>query len=40
MPAVGKNDPDPADPPTRSGCADHKPLPEERVSCVNDPDSG
>jgi hypothetical protein len=40
MPAVGENDPDPADPPTRSGGADHKPLPKERVSCVDDPDSG
>jgi len=39
MPAVGKNDPDPANPPTRSGSADHKLLPEKRVSGVDDPDS-
>lgn len=40
MPAVGKNDPDPANPPTRLAFADRKPLTEERVGCVNDPDLG
>jgi hypothetical protein len=38
MPAVGKDDTDQANPPTRSGCADHKPLPVKRVSSIRDPD--
>ena len=40
MSAVGKNHPDPANPPTRPAGADLKQLAEERMCCVNDPDSG
>ena len=38
--AVRKNDPDPADPPTRPVRADRKPLTEQRVSRIDDPNSG
>jgi hypothetical protein len=40
VPAVGKNDPDPADPPTRLACADRKPLTVKRVGRIDDPHAG
>jgi hypothetical protein len=40
MSAVPKNHPDPANPPTRSACADLKLLTVERMCCVDDPDYG
>ena len=40
MPTVGKNHPDPANAPTRRARADFKPLTEQRMCGVDNPDAG
>jgi hypothetical protein len=40
MPTIGKNHPDPANPPNQPARADFKRLTEQRMDGVDDPDPG